>query len=67
MEELDAALADWTSSRTAEEVVSALQPSVPAAVVQDAADLHEDPRMAHREHFVDREHTVMGRSTCESS
>ena len=33
---------------------------MPASKVNDARDLHEDPQLAHREHFVTLDHPRMG-------
>src|SRR5205085_1643816 len=47
--------------RTRLEVAHALQAAgVEAVPVQDFADVHDDPQVAHRDHFVALEHPVMG-------
>lgn len=58
--ELDALLGEWTASRWRSEVFYALQPDVPAAPVNDAVDLHEDPQVLYRHYFQELEHTEMG-------
>lgn len=59
--ELDRLLGEWTASRTAEEVVQALRPAgVPASKVQSAADVCQDPQLAHRDAFWRLEHPVLG-------
>jgi benzylsuccinate CoA-transferase BbsF subunit len=51
-DELDSALAAWTSQLTAEEAVHLLQKAgVRAGVVQNARDFQRDPQLQHRQHF----------------
>jgi benzylsuccinate CoA-transferase BbsF subunit len=38
---------------------------IEAVPVQDFGDLHEDPQLAHRAHFIPLEHTVTGASLYE--
>jgi len=64
---LRAEIADWTRERTADTVVDTLAGRVPAAPVQDASDVFEDPHVRDREMLVpvaqpgaDREVTVAG-------
>jgi len=52
-ESLRAEIADWTRERTADDVVEALAGGVPAARVQDAADIFDDPHVRAREMLVD--------------
>lgn len=60
-EALDAAVEAWTRLRAPEEVMAALQASgVPAGVVQNAADLFEDPQLAARGLFWPMEHGEIG-------
>ncbi|MGH7771392.1 MAG: CaiB/BaiF CoA transferase family protein [Candidatus Binatia bacterium] len=50
--ELDKIVETWTQSRSAEEVMQALQAEkVPAGVVQTGADLVKDPQLRHRSYF----------------
>ncbi|ODU04504.1 MAG: hypothetical protein ABS81_09520 [Pseudonocardia sp. SCN 72-86] len=54
-------LQDWLLDRDAYEVMrSAQEAGVPAAVVQKASDLFDDPQLAAREHFVPLDHAEMG-------
>ncbi len=63
-EELDMLIAAWTHERTAEQVMRALQSQrVPCGVVQNVADLHSDPQLAHRGHFTRLQHPEMGTGT----
>ncbi len=58
---LDALIGAWTAPRDAFELQEALQAAgVPASKVNDARDLHEDPQLAHRGHFVTLDHPRMG-------
>ena len=59
--ELDALVGGWTQEREAEEVMSLLQEAgVPAGVVANGRDLHEDPQLRHRGHFFMADHQRMG-------
>ncbi|MFC1925764.1 CoA transferase, partial [Chloroflexota bacterium] len=61
-EELDRLVGEWSSGHTAEEVMSMMQKAgVPAGVVQTCADLHADPQLKHRNHFMQIEHPVIGK------
>ncbi|WP_123537467.1 succinyl-CoA:mesaconate CoA-transferase [Halosimplex salinum] len=48
-ETLRAEIAEWTRPRTADEVVAALDGSVPAAPVQDTSDVFDDPHVRARD------------------
>ena len=51
----------WTRDRTRLDVAEELQAAgIEAVPVADFGDLHDDPQLAHREHFVSLEHTVVG-------
>lgn len=51
-DELDKLVAEWTSNFTAEEVMTKMQSlGVPAGVVQNGKDIHQDPQLEHRRHF----------------
>ncbi len=66
-DELDRLLGEWTSQHTAEEIMNVLQGcGVPAGVVQNSKDLHEDPQLAHREHFWIINHPEMGLHSCDA-
>jgi benzylsuccinate CoA-transferase BbsF subunit len=67
VDDVEARLAEWTRDQTAGEVVDRLQAAgVDAAPVEDFADLHDDPQLAHRRHFRDVEHAVLGRHPVET-
>lgn len=60
-DELDAPIAAWTrthTARAAERLLSAA--GVPAGVASSARDLHDDPQLAFRQHYVDTHHPVLG-------
>lgn len=59
---LDAHLAEWTRSRDKHEVMKLLQEAgVPAAAVQNSADLTErDPQIAEYDTFFELDHPVIG-------
>ena len=49
---LDAIVKDWTSARSAEEIMAKCQSAgVPASAVQTGADLLKDPQLRHRNYF----------------
>jgi benzylsuccinate CoA-transferase BbsF subunit len=59
--ELDALIEAWTIDRTPEEVMTVLQTAgVPAGIVENAADLFEDPQLRARGLFWPMEHSEMG-------
>jgi benzylsuccinate CoA-transferase BbsF subunit len=59
--ELDAIVADWTRTRSAEEVMTHLQTAgVPAGVVQTGADLLKDPQLRHRDYFAAIPESLIG-------
>jgi len=65
-DELNKMLNQWTSRLTAEEVVQRLQKAgIPAAIVQSAEDLAEDPHLISRDWFVRLQHPVMGETVSE--
>ncbi|MFD2351397.1 CoA transferase [Nonomuraea ferruginea] len=64
---LEAELAAWTRTRTAAEVVGALQPGVPTGPVHDARGLQADPQVAHRHYFRRHPHPVMGEMPYEGA
>lgn len=57
---IDAELAAWTATQSAEELAARLQPRVAAGAVTPPGALHEDPQFVHRGYFVPLEHPVMG-------
>ena len=59
--ELDELVASWTRTLPAYEVMERLQRAgVPAGVVADGRDLHEDPQLRSRGHFTVVEHPETG-------
>lgn len=59
--ELDTIVEAWTVERTPEEVMEKMQAAaVPAAVVQNAADVYEDPQLKHREAHWQLSHPEIG-------
>ncbi|MEI8002654.1 MAG: CoA transferase, partial [Actinomycetes bacterium] len=61
LDDVEAAVAAWTSTRSRLEVAEDLQArGIEAVPVNDFADLHDDPQVAHRAHFVHRTHPFMG-------
>lgn len=65
-EELDELISQWTGKHRVEEIVSMLQAEgVPAGLVENARDIHEDPQLLHREHFWWFEHPELGRHSCD--
>jgi benzylsuccinate CoA-transferase BbsF subunit len=64
--ELDAILADWTSSRTAEYVEQVLQAAgVPAHVSASSVDFCTDPQLRHRGHLVTLPHPLFRQTVVE--
>jgi crotonobetainyl-CoA:carnitine CoA-transferase CaiB-like acyl-CoA transferase len=60
-DELDRHLGEWTSGRSAQDVMAILQSaSVPAGVVQRSSDLLRDPQLEHRRFFRYLDHPEMG-------
>jgi benzylsuccinate CoA-transferase BbsF subunit len=58
---LESLVAEATRTRDAYELMAALQAArVPAGVVQRCSDLHRDPQLAHRGHWVTLNHCEMG-------
>ena len=65
-DELERMIGSWTSERTAEEIMSAVQAAgVEAGIVETSRDLNADPQLAHRGHFQPVQHEVLGPHTCE--
>jgi benzylsuccinate CoA-transferase BbsF subunit len=60
-DEIDHHLGEWTSGRSAQEVMEILQSAgVPAGVVQRSSDLLRDPQLEHRRFFRYMDHPEMG-------
>ena len=67
-DELDAAVSAWTSQRSAQEAMEALQTAgVAAHAVQNSPELMQDPQLAHRGHFVELEHATLEGSVVEGA
>jgi len=67
VDEIERRLAEWTRDQTPDAVAERLQSAgVEAAPVEDFADLHADPQLAHRTHFRPVEHAVLGRHPVEA-
>ena len=63
-DEVAAIIQGWTEKRSKAEVVSVLSTGgVPAAPVNNVAEMIADPQVAAREMFVERDHPVYGRLT----
>ena len=61
IDEVEAAVGAWTATRTRLDVAEQLQAlGIEAVPVNDFGDLHADPQVAAREHFVALTHPVMG-------
>ena len=59
--ELDGLMAAWTEDQESQELMRRLQAAdVPAGAVQDTADLHDDPQLCYRGHFLDLDHPIFG-------
>ena len=57
VDEVEAAVEAWTATRTREEIADLLQAAgIEAVPVYDFGDVHEDPQIEHREHFVPLTH-----------
>ena len=67
VDEIERRLAEWTSAQTPIAVATRLQEAgVDAAPVHDFSDLHRDAQLAHRRHFREVEHAVLGRYPAET-
>jgi crotonobetainyl-CoA:carnitine CoA-transferase CaiB-like acyl-CoA transferase len=61
IDEVEAAVARWTATRSRIEVAERLQVAgIEAVPVEDFGDIHDDPQLASREHFVALTHAYMG-------
>ena len=64
--ELDGLIGEWTKGFGAHALMKTLQAAgVPAGVVQSCEDLHADPQLAHRGHFVTLAHPEIGPLRCD--
>ena len=65
--ELDGLIDAWTSNYDTKDLMVMLQKNgVPAGVVACAEDLHKDPQLAHRDHFMIVNHKIIGAYPCEA-
>ncbi len=61
VDEVEEEIAAWTATRTRADVAETLQElGLEAVPVQDFADVHGDPQLAARDHFVELEHPFLG-------
>ena len=68
VEALDALVKEWTEKHSPAEVMAVLQKQgVPAGVVQNAADLVQDPQLQERGFFIEIEHPVVGKMVTDAS
>jgi len=66
-DDLDQLIATWTAEHDPKEVMRKLQEAgVPAGMVANGEDLHLDPQLKHREHFVKIQHPEMGTSSYDA-
>lgn len=66
VDELERYVEAWTRTHSAEEVAATLQAAgVEAGVVENFEDLNHDPQLAHRRHFREVHHPVIGTHLCE--
>jgi benzylsuccinate CoA-transferase BbsF subunit len=66
VDELERQVEAWTRQRSAEEAMSTLQAAgIDAGVVANFEDLNQDPQLAHRRHFREVEHRVIGKHLAE--
>ena len=64
---LDEGICAWTRQRTVDQVEQTLQAvGVPAHRAATVRDAHEDPQLAHREHWWTSDHPVLGTVSYES-
>ncbi|MFM7736151.1 MAG: CaiB/BaiF CoA transferase family protein [Alphaproteobacteria bacterium] len=65
-DEIEARIAEWTRDFDRGELFRRLQAAgLDAGVVETCADLHEDPQLRHRGHFVPMHHAVIGEHPVE--
>ncbi|MFC1885682.1 CaiB/BaiF CoA transferase family protein [Thermodesulfobacteriota bacterium] len=66
-DELDRLMDEWTSRYDPHDLMIMLQKAgVPAGVVALAEDLHNDPQLAHRGHYMIVDHPVVGNYSADS-
>jgi crotonobetainyl-CoA:carnitine CoA-transferase CaiB-like acyl-CoA transferase len=63
---VEEAVAAWTADRDRDDTAELLQArGIEAVPIHDFGDIHDDPQVAHREHFVTLSHPVMGEGLYE--
>jgi benzylsuccinate CoA-transferase BbsF subunit len=61
IDDVEAMVAAYTATRTRAEVAATLQAEgIEAVPVADFGDLHDDPQLAHRSHWIEGEHPIRG-------
>ncbi len=66
VDEVEDLVGAFTRNRTRLEVATTLQNlGIEAVPVADFADVHDDPQVAHRMHFIEHDHPFMGRGLYE--
>jgi crotonobetainyl-CoA:carnitine CoA-transferase CaiB-like acyl-CoA transferase len=61
IDDIEAAVSSWAASRTRAEIAAELQNAgIEAVPVQDFGDIHDDPQVAERDHFIPLVHPVTG-------
>ena len=61
VDEVESLVAAYTATRSRADLADALQTlGIEAVPVADFGDLHEDPQLAHRTHWIEGEHPVLG-------
>lgn len=67
-DELDDIISYWTAKHRAQEVMDILQSAgIPAGVVQNGEDLHNDPQLRHRHFLWELEHPEIGSHVYDGS
>ena len=68
VDEVEKRVEEWTRPRLAAAVVHILQKNgIEAGLVSNFADQLSDPQLAHRRHFREVEHRVLGKHLCETN
>jgi len=66
LDEIDAAISAWTRSMETRAAEAFLQSrGIPAHEVQNSAEASRDPQMVHRNHFVEVNHSTLGKTVVE--
>jgi crotonobetainyl-CoA:carnitine CoA-transferase CaiB-like acyl-CoA transferase len=66
-DKLEKLLSKWTTNYDAEELMYKLQESgVPAGLVENAEDIHNDPQLAHRHYLWELDHPEIGKHSYEA-